>query len=692
MRFLAPLLLAGVTALTATPALACVPWAPRPVETGASKAFPQGTAVSGVRGDRAVVWTRPARAASLRVRASAGPDCVDVLSRPSRSRGGRDGTARIEISGLSPGTWYRYRVETTARRPTVSPWAWFRTAPVNGGAFSLVFTADIGPREKWRRYVMDQLAAEDADLLLFLGDWLYADVPPKARTARDFRRKYRDAGAVPEVRRLLATRAIEAVWDDHEVKNDWDAQDAEKEPERIDAGMRAWQDNFLTQGAPRGEVFRRFHWGPDVEVFVLDTRSHRSANRAEDSPRKTMLGKQQLRWLLAGLSASTATFKLVCSSVPLDYGTTRKDQWPAFSLERDKILSHIDSDEIDGVVFLTADQHWFAAHHLPGGTKQFQAGPLSQFLRTPRPGAPPAVRVQAPELNYAIVRFDPSPPRLTVIGKATGGKELYREVLSAGRGRLNVVPPHPFALWQTEGAHTFFGTGPLTARSAPAGEYALRFAASPDIPVPPVTTFKLPPGGSHQARWSPGAAPRVWERFDGSLADWTVVDQGVADSASTWMVEEGALHERGNCFDVEGKRLSLPKNGTMLLRDGATLNQGTLVVRAAAFDNDGFGLVYHYLDPANYHRVAFHPEREFVRIVRVRDGVATVLARLDTPDVPRMWWSTFAVRRDGDNHDVYMSGQRVLTATDRVQGGITGLYSWAMKDVRFDDFAIFDRR
>jgi alkaline phosphatase D len=677
--------------LSAAHAAACTPWTTRPLDVEAgSSLFPQGTAVSGIRTDRAVVWVRASKSVPLSVRASSGPGCDEFLSKPVRPRGGRDRTARISVDGLVAGTWYRYRVEAAGKRVRASPWAWFRTAPATGTGFDLVYTADIGPRAKWRGFVVDQMATEDADLLLFLGDWPYADVHPKALTALDFRRKYREHRAIPLFRRMLAARGLEAVWDDHEVKNDWDGKDAVEEAERVEAGMRAWRDFFITSAAPRGEIYRRVRWG-DVDIFLLDTRSHRSANSARDNARKTMLGKQQLRWLLAGLQESDAVFKVVCTSVPLDYGTTRKDQWPAFSTERDKLLAHIENNAIEGVVFVTADQHWFAAHHLPGGHKQFQAGPLSQFLRTPGVGVSPAVRVQAEELNYAVLRYSPSPPQLTVIGKGTGGKEIYREVVSPGRGRLSVAPPHPWALWQTHGPHTFFGTGPLEALSAPAGRYELRFApASPDFPVPADAIFELGAGGEHRASWVTTMRPRVWDAFDGGLEQWVVVDQGEKDRTSQWRVRSGVLAERGNCHDRDDEPLDLPKNGTMLIRPDAALDQGSVAVRAAAYDLDGFGLVYHYRDANNYHRAAFHPERGFVRLVQVRGGVATALAIKTEVELPRRWWTTYAVQRVGDEHRVYVSGKLVLSATQKASGGATGLYSWGMKDVRFDDFAVVD--
>jgi alkaline phosphatase D len=60
-----------------------------------------------------------------------------------------------------------------------------------------------------------------------------------------------------------------------------------------------------------------------VELFILDTRQYRSRNSEPDGPGKSMLGETQRRWLLDGLAASDAVWKVVVTSVTLSVPTGR---------------------------------------------------------------------------------------------------------------------------------------------------------------------------------------------------------------------------------------------------------------------------------------------------------------------------------------------------------------------------------
>jgi phosphodiesterase/alkaline phosphatase D-like protein len=122
------------------------------------------------------------------------------------------------------------------------------------------------------------------------------------------------------------------------------------------------------QGAVR---YRSWRWGQHLECFLLDTRRFRSANDAVDSAAKTMLGGPQEAWLADALARSTATFKLVCTSVPLDFGIGN-DHWATFQTARQRLFDAAATPR--GVVFVSADQHWFASHrHTPAGTNEAYA-------------------------------------------------------------------------------------------------------------------------------------------------------------------------------------------------------------------------------------------------------------------------------------------------------------------------------
>ena len=101
--------------------------------------------------------------------------------------------------------------------------------------------------------------------------------------------------------------------------------------------------------------------------FVLDTRSarmiHDHLNR--DNPEKSLLGKQQLDWLLNGIRLSDADFIFVVSSVnfmiPHVSGgekivSNKDDAWTAFQYEREILITEFEKASAP-VFILTGDLH-----------------------------------------------------------------------------------------------------------------------------------------------------------------------------------------------------------------------------------------------------------------------------------------------------------------------------------------------
>jgi alkaline phosphatase D len=130
-------------------------------------------------------------------------------------------------------------------------------------------------------------------------------------------------------------------------------------------------------------------------LFILDTRQYRSRNVDQDGPAKTMLGGKQLQWLLSGLAESTATWKVIVTSVPLSISkggsaiVPGNDGWaggsgyPGFEWERQVLVDHIVGRRIQNVVFLAGDVHHVQANAYDPNADgipdfhEFVAGPLS---------------------------------------------------------------------------------------------------------------------------------------------------------------------------------------------------------------------------------------------------------------------------------------------------------------------------
>jgi len=91
----------------------------------------------------------------------------------------------------------------------------------------------------------------------------------------------------------------------------------------------------------------------DVDFFMLDNRYYRSF---EDG---TMLGPEQKEWLLAKLKASDATFKVLASGTLWTEHADKagRDSWWGVKEERNEIFDFIETENIGGVILLSADRH-----------------------------------------------------------------------------------------------------------------------------------------------------------------------------------------------------------------------------------------------------------------------------------------------------------------------------------------------
>jgi hypothetical protein len=101
---------------------------------------------------------------------------------------------------------------------------------------------------------------------------------------------------------------------------------------------------------------------PDAFIWQGDLNYPDTHGPFAQTPDKTLLGMAQRSWLLEGLSASTAPFKVICSPntlAPAPGANARDGSWAAgFTAERDLLLSHIRANVPGQVVFLSGDTHF----------------------------------------------------------------------------------------------------------------------------------------------------------------------------------------------------------------------------------------------------------------------------------------------------------------------------------------------
>lgn len=430
-RFGLPTVVLGALALSSILAAAPAPGSEPPASS--RDPFPQGTAVGDVGPSSAVIWTRTPEPVPLELRTwpEAEPGAFRTFEvRPSGADTAEIGTVQLTVDDLEPGTAYRYRFmvlgpadgseEHSVEGPSIE--GRFSTAPAADQPALPTFAVagDLGGqalcRHAERGYAIFRALLDAApDFLVANGDMIYADnpcpplgperdgapwpnvpgnfpgigdvdwsEPGAARAVIDAHWRYNRED--PHHRAFLAAVPYFAQWDDHEVINDFGAPWAELPmepgrpgyPQLVADARRAFFDwNPIRRHPEEPErIYRSFRWGEHLELFLLDGRSYRSANDLPDTPahRKVLLGEAQRRWLVEGLAASTATWKIVSSDVPLSIPTgwradrvgrdafangTADDfsQRTGFERELLELLAEIDRADIRNLVVVVTDVH-----------------------------------------------------------------------------------------------------------------------------------------------------------------------------------------------------------------------------------------------------------------------------------------------------------------------------------------------
>jgi alkaline phosphatase D len=195
--------------------------------------------------------------------------------------------------------------------------------------------------------------------------------------------------ADPHFQSFLRNTSMYSQADDHEVVNDYGGRwsywtNATKDragfPNVVKAGINAFF-NFSPIDRNKDEpnrIYRSFHWGKDLDLFILDMHSYRSRDDLPDIPEnnKTLLGKDQLHWLEQSLVNSTATWKVISADVPTTIPNCFNkqlgcDNWATngtissgstfnktFTRERSEFLKFLDDHNIKNVVVVATDVHF----------------------------------------------------------------------------------------------------------------------------------------------------------------------------------------------------------------------------------------------------------------------------------------------------------------------------------------------
>ncbi len=321
-------------------------------------------------------------------------------------------SVHVEVSGLQSGRPYWYRFIAGGEASAIGR---TRTAPARHAlperlrfCFGSCQKYEDGQFGAWANTV-----AEDPDLIVFLGDYIYEEDPsvgtprvhlnPAPVDLDGYRVRYATYRLDPLLQAAHAVAPWIVTWDDHEVINDYaDLADQHNSDPAIMARRRAaaYQAYYefmplRAYSRPHGpdmRLYRTLDWGRLAQFQVLDDRQYRSPRgcqthvRGEMSvsvvkdcpdlhdPKATILGMPQEKWLLDTLSATKARWNILTQQTqitpyprrdpahpdgPADMQTV--DTWQGYQASRDRIFARWQDANVSNPLVIGGDIHAFVA-------------------------------------------------------------------------------------------------------------------------------------------------------------------------------------------------------------------------------------------------------------------------------------------------------------------------------------------
>ena len=375
----------------------------------AANPFALGVASGDPLPDGVVLWTRldpsavGGAAARVQWEVAADEGFKRIVRRGSSLAPAELGhSVHAEVDGLEPGRDYWYRFMAGGQASAV---ARTKTAPALGSSPDRFRFAFISCQNYEHGYftAFRHLAAEDVDVIVHLGDYIYEKRFLSAPTVREheagevftldqYRARYGLYRADADLQAAHAVCPWIVTNDDHEVANNWAGAFA--------ADTTVSSDQFLLRRAaayqayyefmplrrtslPHGpwmQIYRRLAFGRLLRFHVLDTRQFRSDQACGDGskPRcpevfdraRTMMGAEQERWLADGLHGSDARWNVVANQVMI--AQTKRmaggeaifsmDKWDGYVAARNRLTALLADPKVVNPVVITGDIHtnWVA--------------------------------------------------------------------------------------------------------------------------------------------------------------------------------------------------------------------------------------------------------------------------------------------------------------------------------------------
>jgi alkaline phosphatase D len=363
-------------------------------------------------------------------------------------------SVHVEVRGLKPDRWYWYRF---LAGDAVSPVGRTRTAPatsVNPARLRFAF-ASCQHFEHGYYTAYKHMVADDLDLVVFLGDYIYESSLRRNQvrmhertdepvTLDEYRARYAQYKSDRDLQSAHLAFPWIVTWDDHEVDNDYanDRQEDGTPPEefllRRAAAYQAYYEHMPLPARmrPRGpamQLYTAWGWGTLANFYLLDGRQYRSPQACprkagggnETDPRecielrdpsRTMLGAAQEAWLDRQFTSSRASWNIVAQPVLMAQRRSKSgerqliwtDSWDGYPAARKRLLESVVARKLANPVVISGDVHMNFVADLKLDFDDDQSPVMaSEFVGTSITSAPgswqrnmPAILAENPHLKY----------------------------------------------------------------------------------------------------------------------------------------------------------------------------------------------------------------------------------------------------------------------------------------------------
>ncbi|HTF61856.1 MAG TPA: alkaline phosphatase D family protein [Edaphobacter sp.] len=306
-------------------------------------------------------------------------------------------SVHVEVSGLKPGRKYFYRFHAGG---ATSPIGRTKTAPALRSQQDSTKFAFISCQHYENGYynVHREIAQDDLDVVLFLGDYMYEHHTKNSvrrhrldspSTLDEYRRHHAQYKEDVDLQACHAAHPWLVTFDDHEVEDNWASTNpGHASPKGEDflarrvAAFQAYYENMPLRIAslPKDnsiKIYRSLPYGQLARFTVVDTRQFRSKQPCDDGRKacaarmdagKTMMGFEQERWFANVMRSTTAKWNTVANQVmiaqlkemPTNGGSEpvyNMDQWDGYTAARQRLFAALAAGKPSNPVFVTGDVH-----------------------------------------------------------------------------------------------------------------------------------------------------------------------------------------------------------------------------------------------------------------------------------------------------------------------------------------------